>query len=51
MPITVLLSQVVFFGWYDAWLRRGSQETPEEMLALFKEDGFLGTFWNGILGK
>ena len=40
-----------FFGWYDAWLRRGSQETPEEMLALFKEDGFLGTFWNGILGK
>lgn len=40
-----------FFGWYDAWLRRGSQETPEEMLALFKEDGFLGTFWTGVLDK
>lgn len=38
-----------FFGWYDAWLRRGSQESPEEMLKLFKEDGFLSLFWTSLL--
>ena len=40
-----------FFGWYDAWLRRGSQESPEEMLELFKEDGFLSLFWTSLLEK
>lgn len=40
-----------FFGWYDAWLRRGSQESPEEMLELFKEDRFLSLFWTALLEK
>ncbi|MDY2735165.1 TetR/AcrR family transcriptional regulator [Intestinibacter sp.] len=40
-----------FFGWYDEWLKRGSQESPEEMLALFKEDGALAIFWSELLGR